>query len=133
MSTSHWAFLSRVPAMPCHVNNVHVCLHRLSFLSAIGVAFAMGGGLWYGKARARMQEFAATPASLGTGKAEMLPLMPVTICQMSSSNARTQIVSSFHQMCRLSSRGVQMGKDVEAVVPAGGGRGATEFTTSRRA
>ena len=66
------------------------CAHRLSFLSAIGVALAMGGGLWYGKARARMQEFAASSSSPGTkegGKAEMLPLMPVTRCHMSCLNA----------------------------------------------
>ena len=39
----------------------------------------MGGGLWYGKARARMQEFAATPSSPGSSEkgkgAEMEPLV----------------------------------------------------------
>ena len=39
---------------------------QLTLLSGLGVALAMGGGLWYGKARARMQEFtAATVAQTG--------------------------------------------------------------------
>jgi len=86
-----------------------VVLHdQLSLLSAVGVALAMGGGLWYGKARARMQEFAATPASPGgkeSGKGpEALPLMP-----------------------SVASRDVEAGAQQST-----SGRGATEFTTSRR-
>ena len=42
-----------------------VVLHdEITLLGGLGVLLAMGGGLWYGKARARMQEF--TPVTVAS-------------------------------------------------------------------
>lgn len=43
---------------------VAVLKDELSALSALGVTLAMGGGLWYGRARSRLSEF--TASSVGT-------------------------------------------------------------------
>ena len=49
---------------------VLVLKDELTALSTLGVLLAMGGGLWYGRARSRMQEFSAAPPAAPTDKAE---------------------------------------------------------------
>ena len=48
-----------------------------SSLSSIGVCMAMGGGIWYGRARARMQEFETPPPAGPESQEERLPLVGV--------------------------------------------------------
>lgn len=46
-----------------------VVLHdHVTLVSALGVVLAMGGGLWYGKARARMSEFTAATVATAAGQ-----------------------------------------------------------------
>ena len=53
-----------------------VALHDdIAFVSGIGVCMAMGGGIWYGRARARMQEFATPPPTVPKSQEERLPLV----------------------------------------------------------
>ena len=42
---------------------VIVLKDEITAIAGVGVALAMGGGLWYGRARSRMQEFTATASS----------------------------------------------------------------------
>ena len=78
---------------------VFVLHDQLTLISAVGVMLAMGGGLWYGKARSRMQEF--TPATVGStasgqghGKAEEEDMTAVEVSPLlkdgGSSTARDE-------------------------------------------
>ena len=49
---------------------VLVLKDEITAIAGVGVALAMGGGLWYGRARSRMQEFTAATASSATDKGD---------------------------------------------------------------
>lgn len=49
---------------------VFVLNDELTAVSGLGVILAMGGGLWYGRARSRMQEFTPSTVAAGADKSE---------------------------------------------------------------
>ena len=60
MTATTFMVLTNVNKFVVIIFGVVVLHDELTWLATIGVALAMGGGLWYGRARSRMQEF--TPA-----------------------------------------------------------------------